>query len=120
MQGRGIAALVVLAAVGAIAPGCSPGVVPAPAASVSVTPHQATVRVGGTVAFTAVVSGELTPNVTWSVSETGGGTVDASGKYTAPANPGTFHVVATSIADQTISGTATVVVQSGGSAVTIN
>jgi len=34
-------------------------------------------------------------NVTWSVSEAGGGTVDASGKYTAPTTPGTYHVVAT-------------------------
>jgi hypothetical protein len=111
MQVRGIAALAFLTAANAPAPGCSPGgVMPAAAGSVAVTPHQTTVGLGGTVAFTAVVTGEATPNVTWSVPEAGGGTVDASGKYAAPANTGTFHVVANSVADRSKSDTATVTV----------
>jgi hypothetical protein len=110
MRVRSIAALAFLSAASAVAPGCSPGVMPAPAGSVTVTPQQATVGLRGTVAFTAVVTGEATPNCTWSVQEPGGGTVDASGKYTAPANPGTFHVVAASVSDPTKHDAATVAV----------
>jgi len=109
MQVHGIAALAFLTAASAVAPGCSPGVMPA-GASVTVSPHQTTVGLRGTVAFTATVTGEPTPNVTWSVPEPGGGTVDASGKYTAPANTGTFHIVVTSVADRSLSDTATVTV----------
>ena len=46
------------------------------------------------------------PTVTWSVQEgAAGGSVDASGRYTAPGTPGTFHVVATSVADASKSAT---------------
>ncbi len=48
--------------------------------------------------------------VTWSVQEATGGTVDATGLYHAPAIPGTYHVVATSIADATQSATVAVTV----------
>jgi hypothetical protein len=80
---------------------------------VSVTPATATVTTGGTVGFSATVSGTSggqSTAVTWSVLESGGGTVSASGAYTAPASPGTFHVVATSVADPSRQGTATVTV----------
>jgi hypothetical protein len=49
--------------------------------------------------------------VTWSVREgTGGGSITTAGLYTAPGTPGTFHVVATSVADsrQTTEATVTV------------
>jgi hypothetical protein len=39
-----------------------------------------------------------------------GGSISASGAYTAPQTAGTYHVVATSVADGTASGEATVVV----------
>jgi carbon monoxide dehydrogenase subunit G len=86
----------------------------APVVTVSVSPDPATVRVGGTVSFTAMVTG-LAPGqssaVTWSVREgAAGGTVDASGRYTAPAAAGTAHVVATSVADPSRSDSATVTV----------
>ncbi len=48
--------------------------------------------------------------VTWSVLEAGGGLVDSTGLYTAPGSTGTFHVVATSVADPAISGSAVVTV----------
>ena len=55
-------------------------------------------------------SGQST-DVTWSVQEgANGGSIDGSGRYTAPGNPGTFHVVATSVADGSKSATATVTV----------
>ena len=50
-------------------------------------------------------------DVTWSIQEgANGGSIDGSGRYTAPGNPGTFHVVATSVADGSKSATATVTV----------
>src|SRR5262249_154480 len=60
---------------------------------------------------TGTVAGQSTA-VTWSVQEAGGGTVDGSGHYTAPASAGTFHVIATSVADPTKKGSATVTVTS--------
>lgn len=80
--------------------------------SVTVNPATATVKVGVTQTFTASVAGSANTAVTWSVQEAGGGTVSASGLYTAPATPGTYHVVATSAADPTRSATATVTVVS--------
>ncbi len=98
-------------AVAAVELGCAGGVMPAGAGVVVVvTPHQATVASGGTAAFTAGVTGGATSDVTWSVQEVGGGSVSASGKYTAPAKTGTFHVVATSVADIYRSDAATVTV----------
>src|SRR5258705_7836274 len=48
--------------------------------------------------------------VTWSLQEAGGGTVDGSGKNTAPATAGTYHVVATSVTDTSKPNSATVTV----------
>ncbi len=80
---------------------------------VTLSPSTATVAAGETKTFTATVTGtaEANANVTWTVQEgAAGGTVSASGVYTAPSAPGTFHVVATSVADQTAKATATVTV----------
>lgn len=54
-----------------------------------------------------------TVQVSWSVTESTGGTVSQAGSYTAPVLSGTFHVVATSTADPKISGSAVVTVDSG-------
>ncbi len=79
--------------------------------TVTVTPGTASVTGGGTQAFTAVVAGAVNQAVTWSVQETNGGTIGATtGIYTAPSTPGTYHVVATSVADPTKIGTAIVTV----------
>src|SRR5262249_18643120 len=66
---------------------------------------------GANFTFTATVSGTCcgqSTGVTWSVQEAGGGTVDSSGRYTAPATLGTYHVVATSVADPSKNAAATV------------
>jgi hypothetical protein len=76
--------------------------------SVTISPAAASVAPGGTQAFTAKVSGSTNTAVTWSVTESDGGTIDSSGHYTAPASTGTFHVIATSAADATAFGTATI------------
>jgi hypothetical protein len=59
--------------------------------------------------FTALVTGTPVGTVTWSIAEgTSGGIIDPSGTYTAPATPGTYHIMATSTADATASATAVV------------
>ncbi len=69
------------------------------AVSVSIAPAAAAVRSCQSVALTATVTGASDTSVTWSVQEANGGTVSASGVYTAPSNAGTYHAVATSNAD---------------------
>ncbi|WP_224247839.1 Ig-like domain-containing protein [Hyalangium gracile] len=79
--------------------------------SVSVNPTSVSIAPNTTYAFTATVSNASNPAVTWSVSEgAAGGSIEASGLYTAPATTGTYHVVATSVADPSRSATATVYV----------
>lgn len=84
----------------------------APVLTVTVAPATATLAFLATQTFTATVANGA-PGVTWSVDEAGGGTVNAAtGAYTAPAVAGVFHVRATSTADPTKSGLATVTVVS--------
>jgi hypothetical protein len=76
--------------------------------SVSVSPATASVSTGGTLQFTATVAGTVTnKSVTWTAQL---GTINSSGLYTAPSNPGTDTVTATSVADTTKSGSAMVTV----------
>jgi glucuronoarabinoxylan endo-1,4-beta-xylanase len=85
---------------------------PPPAAvTVTVSPASKSLTTSQTAQLTATVTGSSNTAVTWTVQEgTGGGSVSASGLYTAPASAGTFHVVATSQADTSKSATATVTV----------
>ena len=84
--------------------------------SISISPTSATVALGRTQQFTATVKNTSNTAVTWQVNGvTGGnasvGTISAAGLYTAPASIGstqTVTVTATSVADNTKSGTATV------------
>ena len=69
---------------------------------------------GGTQAFTASVLATGDTNVTWSVVEgSAGGTIDATGLYTAPSTDGTYHILATGVADPTKVGYAVVTVSNG-------
>lgn len=78
---------------------------------VAVDPATATVPAGGSRSFTAAVTGTTTRTVTWSIQEGSScGSVSAGGVYTAPNAGATCRVVATSVADATKSGTATVTV----------
>jgi len=98
--------------------GCSSGgggtPTPPAAVTVSVNPPSATLVTGATQAFVATVANASNTGVTWTVAEAAGGSVSASGLFTAPATisgaSATFHVVATSQADNTKSATATVTV----------
>ncbi len=65
-----------------------------PPADVTVVtaPAEVEVRPGALVQFSANVTGAADKTVTWSVEEADGGTITATGLYTAPAGEGTFHV----------------------------
>lgn len=111
-RGLGVAAFAgVLAAALAGCTGSSPPIeVDAGAhVEVAITPTAALLNPGQTQSFFAVVSGADDPAVTWSVQESAG-TVGSAGVYTAPSSTGTFHVVATSVADPSKSATAEVTV----------
>jgi hypothetical protein len=69
----------------------------------------------GVRVFSPIVNTSLSTNVTWNVQEgTAGGSVTASGQYTAPNNTGLFHVIATSVQDATKNGTANVTIVPSG------
>ena len=83
----------------------------APAAvAISIQPATSTITVGQLQQFSVVGPGGNAA-VTWKVQEApAGGAISAGGTYTAPAEAGTYHVIATSTADATKSATATVTV----------
>jgi photosystem II stability/assembly factor-like uncharacterized protein len=76
--------------------------------ALTVMPTTASLTPSRSLAFAAKVTGVAQAAVTWSVVESGGGTVDPSGYYTAPDTLGTYHVVVTSQAVPTLSATAQV------------
>ncbi len=80
--------------------------------TVTVSPATAGVTTNGSQSFTAACTGLSSDAVTWSLSQNGsGGTINAAtGAYTAGNTVGTDTVKATSVADPTVSCTATVTV----------
>ncbi|WP_224240476.1 immunoglobulin domain-containing family protein [Hyalangium gracile] len=67
--------------------------------SVAINPSTITLRPGASTVFSASVSADAgnvgyTPTLIWRVLESGGGTINASGNYTAPSTPGIYHVAA--------------------------
>src|SRR5690349_2772637 len=83
---------------------------PPPKIAVSITPAGMSTAMNSTVQFAASVSGTADNRVTWSIVETGGGSISDAGLYTAPLSQGTYHVRAVSVVDPTRSGTADVTV----------
>jgi hypothetical protein len=88
--------------------------VQAPPVVVSVSPTSPSLAIGGTQTFTATVTGTSNHSVNWSVDGSGSGAITAGGLYTAPSSAGAYTVRATSQADASVSGTATVTVTGGG------
>jgi Kelch motif/Galactose oxidase, central domain len=83
--------------------------------SVTVTPSVVGMRQGATWNFANTVSGSSNAAVTWSIQEhSAGGAITSAGVYTAPATEGTYHLVATSVADPTKSAVAIVNVLKSG------
>ena len=89
---------------------------------VTVSPPSANVTTGGTQQFTASVTGTNDKRVTWSVQGSGCtgsacGTIDQTGLYTAPIaipSPPAVTVIATSVADNSSFGTASVTISPTG------
>ncbi|MGB7846304.1 MAG: IPT/TIG domain-containing protein [Candidatus Acidiferrum sp.] len=89
---------------------------PSGGVTISVSPTSASIRAGSSFAFGATVTGSSNTAVTWSVNTTSGGsatlgTIDISGKYTAPStipSPNTLTVTATSVADTSKSSSSAV------------
>jgi hypothetical protein len=87
-----------------------------PPVAVTVTPATSQLLTGGHQQFTATVTGTTNTAVSWSVAGSGCmgatcGTISSSGLYTAPSSaptPNQVKVTATSVADSTKSGSATV------------
>ena len=84
-----------------------------PMGSVTISPTNATLAVGGMQQFTATVVNETNTGVTWSVDGVSGGnttvgTINSNGLYTAPPSAGTHTVTATSVADTSKSASAAV------------
>jgi len=105
--GAAALAAVVLAAAGS----CTASTSPRPAGSspqMQVSPKVAWTVPGGTVAFSAAIAGTISQDVNWKVLDPDGGSIDAAGRYTAPAGAGSFGIQATSTADTGASATATV------------
>ena len=86
---------------------CNSTSAPAPVDyTVVVSPAAATLTAGKKLQLGAVSRGAIS----WSVQEGAGGSVDSNGLYTAPATPGTYHVIATSAVDSTKTASATLTV----------
>jgi len=76
-----------------------------------IEPATANLAPGGSRTFVARMRGLPRSTVTWSIEEPDGGTISPEGQYTAPSQPGTYHIIATSTVDPTVSATATVRVE---------
>jgi hypothetical protein len=109
-----------------VAAACSPGTLKSKSLSaqgitISISPELASVAPYARQAFTVTVSGTGDQSATWSIPEgIAGGEITSDGVYTAPATTGTYHVVATSHADETKSATATITVGTGSVTVAVS
>jgi len=83
---------------------------PPPAIAVTISPTAATLAAGESQQFACVVTGSSNSACTWSVPESGSGTVSATGLYTAPLAAGTYQLVARSDANPGRSATAAITV----------
>jgi len=87
-----------------IGPSAAQGVV------VEVTPPAPEILPGGAVTFVGTVTGAADTGVLWDVVEPGGGTVDDTGRYTAPLTTGRYQVRASSRASPAVQAIALVTV----------
>ena len=111
-RGRRAAVLTALAFAAVFTASCGDSTGPRTASTVTISPTTASIAVGGTQQFTAVVKNSKgnVLNVTpiWSV--TGGGTITSTGLFTAGSTPGTSTI---SVSCSGVTATATVTVTGG-------
>jgi len=80
----------------------------------SISPTLVTLGPNRTEQFVAILNGK-SADATWEVEEgETGGSINSTGLYTVPAHTGTFHVIATTVADASKSAAATVAVVAAG------
>ena len=91
---------------------------PPASGNASISPSSDTLGRKGTLQFLFTIDGSRV-DATWDVEEgAAGGTITSSGLYSAPSNPGTYHVVATSATNSSKNATAAVSVADSGFALT--
>ncbi|MGB8582095.1 MAG: hypothetical protein WCD47_14840 [Candidatus Sulfotelmatobacter sp.] len=81
----------------------------------AISPTTAFLPPSGTQQFSSSIQGFSNTSVNWAVNQVAGGnasvgTITAAGLYTAPSQPGTYTVTATSAADSSVTASATVTV----------
>jgi hypothetical protein len=114
----GLFAVVLVLAVVGCGGGSSTTTPPPQNVSVTVSPTSASVQTGASTTFTATVTGSSNTAVTWQVNgvasgDSTHGSIDSTGKYTAPAtvpSPAAVTVTAVAAADSTKSANAAVTV----------
>lgn len=74
---------------------------------------------GGSCRFVAFLIGSKSPDFSWSVVEDNGGSVTNDGVYTAPQQPGVYHVRVTSIVDPSKRREMTVTVKEPENVITV-
>lgn len=79
--------------------------------SMTLTPEFSRVSRRGSLRFEAEVEGSEDKGVLWSVKEESGGVIDHNGVYQAPELAGTYEIVATARADESVSASAFVIVE---------
>ena len=108
--------LLAVALAGFFIAACGDSTGPQVAATVTISPTTATMTVGGTQQFTAVVKNSkgnvLKVNPIWAVTS-GGGSITSTGLFTAPLTPGTSTI---SVSCSGVTATATLTVNAGAAA----
>jgi hypothetical protein len=78
---------------------------------IQIEPASATVHPGDQIQVTARVKGSSNQSVLWTVEEPKGGRITPDGLYTAPSQPGTYHILASQSTSPASAGRATVRVE---------
>jgi N-acetylneuraminic acid mutarotase len=115
-NGAGTFHIIATSQANSFATGVAVAIVPMP--QVTIDPAAATLHPAGTRTFAATVSGLTNTAVNFTIQELVGGTISATGLYTAPLTGGFYHVVATSIEETTLTASATVTVTTSSSGFT--
>ena len=76
----------------------------------SITPDFARLACRDKLQFQTDIVGSEDKGVVWLVKEQDGGAIDHNGLYQAPEKPGTYEIVATARADDSVSASAFVIV----------
>ena len=74
----------------------------------------ASILARGSLKFNPVVKYSADISLSWSITESTGGSISSDGTYSAPSRAGTFHVVATLVANPSIKATTAVTVSGLG------